>query len=106
MSSRLLEGWLPPDKMENGLTILDRAQHQWRTTVDQYIGLDVSQKDTSISVRHDGKRIWRGKCPSDPKLFAEVIRKRAPNAKRVAFETGPLSVWFYHALTAEGFPAI
>jgi transposase len=27
-------------------------------------------------------------------------------AKRVVFETGPLSVWFYHALSAEGLPAI
>ena len=27
-------------------------------------------------------------------------------AKRVIFETGPLSVWFYHALCAEGLPAI
>ena len=92
--------------MKNGLTILDRAQHQMRTTVDQYIGLDVSLKDTSISVRQDGKRVWRGKCASDPKLLAEVIRKRAPTAKRLVFETGPLSVWFYHALTAEGLPAI
>ena len=74
--------------------------------MDQHIGLDVSLKDTSISVRQDGKRIWRGKGPSDPKLLAEIIRKRAPNAKRVVFETGPLSVWFYHALTAEGVPAI
>ena len=32
----------------------------------EYIGLDVSLKDTAISVRRDGKRIWRGKCPSDP----------------------------------------
>jgi transposase len=74
--------------------------------VDQHIGLDVSLKDTSISVRENGKRVWRGKCPSDPKLLAELIRKRAPHAKRVVFETGPLSVWFYHALTAEGLPAI
>ena len=44
--------------------------------------------------------------PSDPRLLAEVIRKRAPSAKRVVFETGPLSVWFYHALSAEGLPAI
>ena len=74
--------------------------------MDQHIGLDVSLKDTSISVRENGKRVWRGKCPSDPKLLAELIRKRAPHAKRVVFETGPLSVWFYHALTAEGLPAI
>ena len=72
----------------------------------QFIGLDVSLKDTFISVRQDGRRIWRGRCPSDPKLLAEVIRKRAPNVERVVFETGPLSVWFYHALRDEGLPAI
>lgn len=72
----------------------------------EYIGLDVSLKDTSISIRREGKRVWRGKCPSDPKLLAETIRKHAPAAKRVVFETGPLSVWFFHALTAEGVPAI
>ena len=74
--------------------------------MDQYIGLDVSLKDTAISVREGGKRIWRGKCPSDPKLLAELIRKHAPHARRVVFETGPLSTWFYHALMAEGVPAI
>lgn len=74
--------------------------------MDQHIGLDVSLKDTSISIRQEGKRIWRGKCASDPKLLAEVIRKRAPNARRVVFGTGPLSVWFFHALIAEGLPAI
>ena len=59
-----------------------------------------------MSIRRDGKRIWRGKCGSDPRLIAEVIRRRAPRAARVVFETGPLSVWFYHALTAEGLPAL
>jgi transposase len=74
--------------------------------MDEYIGLDVSLKETAISVRREGERVWRGKCPSDPRLLAEVIRKRAPMAKRVVFETGSLSVWFYHALSAEGLPAI
>ena len=35
-----------------------------------------------------------------------MIRCHANNAERVVFETGPLSVWFYHALVAEGLPAI
>lgn len=74
--------------------------------MDQYIGLDVSLKETAISIRQGGKRIWRGKCASDPKLLAEMIRKHAPHAKRVVFETGPLSTWFYHALIDEGVPAI
>jgi len=71
-----------------------------------YIGLDVSLKETAISIRRDGKRLWRGKCLSDPCLLAQVIRRRAPAAERVVFETGPLSVWFYHVLSAEGLPAI
>lgn len=72
----------------------------------EYIGLDVSMKETAVSIRREGNRIWRGKCASDPKVIADLIRKRAPAAERVVFETGPLSVWFFHALTAEGIPAI
>lgn len=74
--------------------------------MEEYIGLDVSMKETAVSIRREGKRVWRGKCASDPKIIAELIRKRAPAAKRVVFETGPLSVWFYHALGAERVPAI
>lgn len=57
-------------------------------------------------MRDNGQRIWRGKCPSDPKLIAGLVRERAPNVQRVEFATGPLSIWFYHALTPEGLPAI
>lgn len=78
----------------------------WRTTMVDYIGLDVSLKETAISIRRDGKRIWRGKCSSDPRIVAEIIHRRAPDVARVVFETGPLSVWFYHALSAYGAPAI
>jgi transposase len=59
-----------------------------------------------LAVRREGKRVRRAKCASDPQLLAEVIRKHAPHAKRVVFETGPLSEWFFHALTAQGLPAI
>ena len=74
--------------------------------MEEYIGLDVSMKDTAVSIRRGGKRIWRGKCASDPQVIAQLLRKHAPSAARVVFETGPLSVWFYHALRAEGLPAI
>jgi transposase len=59
-----------------------------------------------VSIRREGKRVWRGTCASDPRIIANLIRKRAPAAKRVVFETGPLSVWFYHSLRAERVPAI
>lgn len=74
--------------------------------MEEYIGLDVSMKETSVSIRREGKRIWRGKCASDPAVIAALIRKRAPAVKRVVFETGPLSIWFYHSLRTEGLPAI
>lgn len=74
--------------------------------MEEYIGLDVSMKDTAIAVRCDGKRVWRGKCASDPETIARTIRKHAQKPERVIFETGPLSVWFYHALQAEGLPVI
>jgi hypothetical protein len=37
--------------------------------MDDYIGLDVSMKETAVSIRQGGQRVWRGKCPSDPKLL-------------------------------------
>jgi transposase len=63
-------------------------------------------KDTAISVRCDGKRVWRGKGASDPEMIARTIRKRAREPERVIFETAPLSVWFYHALQSEGLSVI
>lgn len=38
--------------------------------------------------------------------FVGIRSKRAPSVKRVVFEAGPLSVWFYHSLRTEGLPAI
>ena len=66
--------------------------------MDDSIGLDVSMKETAVSIRRGGKRVWRGTCPSDPRLIADLIRKRAPSVKRVMFETGPLSVVLSRAL--------
>jgi transposase len=40
--------------------------------MEEYIGLDVSMKETSVSIRRAGERIWRGKCASDPRIIAEL----------------------------------
>jgi len=72
----------------------------------EYVGLDVSMKETAVSVRRDGMRVWRGRCPSDPKVLAELLRRRASEAAGIIFETGPLSIWFYHARSAEGLPVV
>jgi len=68
-----------------------------------YVGLDASFKETAVLVRRGGKRIWRGKCLSDPKALAISIRRHAPDAERVVFETDQLLTWFYHALKAMVF---
>jgi transposase len=34
-----------------------------------------------------------------------LVHKHAPSPERGTFETGPLSVWCYHALQSDGLPA-
>ena len=67
--------------------------------MDQYVGLDVSLEQTSICVvDEDGKALWQGKCASTPEMLAATIRMRAPRAARIGLESGPLSLWHWHAL--------
>lgn len=73
----------------------------------QYVGLDVSQKATSVCVVDDaGRKVWAGKCLSTPEALAATIRERAPQAERVGIETGPLCVWHFHGLKALGVPVL
>jgi hypothetical protein len=46
----------------------------------------------------DGKRLWRGKCATDPIILAETIRTQAGSDARVGIETGPLTPWLVHVL--------
>ena len=62
-----------------------------RTARDQYVGLDVALKETSISVRQNRKRIWRGKCPSHPEAVAEASTppmRRSSYSRRVRSPLG------------------
>jgi transposase len=75
--------------------------------MEQFVGLDVSQLETHVCVVDGaGKTVWQGKCASEPDVVAQVIRKRAANAVRIAFESGALSTWFWHALRSMDLPAI
>ena len=43
----------------------------------QYVGLDVSQKETAVCVvDQDGKVLFGGNAPSNPGALAQLIRKR------------------------------
>ncbi len=72
-----------------------------------YVGLDVSQRCTSVCVVDElGNRTWEGKCSTNPHAIAQLLRTRHMTIERVAMETGPLAVWLFHGLTTLGVPIV
>jgi transposase len=72
-----------------------------------YVGLDVSQKATSVCVVNDGGAVvWEGTCSSTPEAISKSVMERAPDCIIIAFETGPLAVWHWHALKERGLPVV
>lgn len=68
-----------------------------------YIGLDVSQRVTSVCVINEaGTKVWQGSVASNPDVLAEAIRQHGAELCKVGMETGPLAVWLVHALRARG----
>ena len=75
--------------------------------MEQYVGLDVSLKETSLCVvDQTGTTLWQGKCASTPESIAVVLARRAPGATRIGLESGLLSTWHWHALKALGLPVV
>src|SRR5258705_307609 len=75
--------------------------------MDLFVGLDISQKTTLLSVGDStGARIWNGTCRTDPATIAGKIRQHAPAAIRVGLESGPLSTWLWHELKNLGLPIV
>lgn len=73
----------------------------------QYVGLDVSQKETSVCVVDEtGRTIFEGKAKSNPGALTELLRKRAPKAERIGFETGAMASWLWHELRRVDLPVI
>lgn len=70
----------------------------------RFVGLDVSQKLTSICVVDEtGRRLWRGQCGTDPEQIARVVRGHAGEDAGIGIETGQMTPWLVHALRAQGF---
>jgi len=64
-----------------------------------YVGLDVSQKTTSICVVDEaGRRLWRGQCPSVPEQIERIVCQHAGGEARIGVETGPMTPWLVHKL--------
>ncbi|GJE14605.1 IS110 family transposase [Methylobacterium longum] len=72
-----------------------------------YVGLDVSTKETAICVVDEtGERVWAGTSRTDPDAIGAVLKRRAPGVVKVGIETGPLTVWLWHALNERGVPIV
>jgi len=73
----------------------------------QYVGLDVSQKETSVCVVNEAGRIlFEGKAKSDPGALTALLRERAPHAERIGFETGAMASWLWHELRRVDLPVV
>jgi transposase len=73
----------------------------------QYVGLDVSQKETSVCVVEDsGRIVCQGTAKSNPGALTELLRKRAPYAERIGFETGAMASWLWHELRRVDLPVV
>src|SRR5271166_1178030 len=71
----------------------------------QYVGLDVSLKETSVAVIDENDRlVWRGSVASTPEAIADALRKHAARAERIGLEAGQLASWLYHGIKAKGWP--
>jgi transposase len=73
----------------------------------QYVGLDVSQKETAVCViEESGRIVFEGKAHSEPGALARLIAKRAPDAVRIGFETGAMASWLWHELKRIDLPVV
>jgi transposase len=68
-----------------------------------YVGLDVSQKTTSICVVDEqGRRLWRGVCVTHPDPITTRVFRHAGEHAKIGFETGSMTPWLVHGLRAAG----
>ena len=66
----------------------------------QYVGLDVSQRETAVCVINEtGQVIFEGKAKSNPGALTD-LRKHAPLAERIGFETGAMASWLWTRRTS------
>ncbi len=73
----------------------------------QYVGLDVSQRETSVCVVNEaGQVIFEGKAKSNPGALTALLRKHAPSAQRIGFETGAMASWLWHELRRVDLPVV
>ncbi len=75
--------------------------------MSEYVGLDVSMKETSICVVDEaGRVVAEGKVATSIEAIAAFVAERAPAVARIGLETGSLSGWLWRGLVRCGLPAV
>ena len=73
----------------------------------QYVGLDVSVKETSVCiVNQAGEVVREVKTATEPLTVLSLLTDEALSIERIGLEAGPLSQWLYSALAEAGLPVI
>src|SRR6266540_156894 len=76
-------------------------------TMEHYVGLDVSLRQTSICVVNQAGSVLReGVVNSDPDAIGAFVRSNAPDVVRIGLETGPTATWLWTELKQLGLPVI
>lgn len=71
------------------------------------VGLDVSQRSTSICVVDDkGQIVLEGQAKTDPFEIGRYLQKRLEGPLKLGMETGSLAAWLYHGLRKMGFDIV
>jgi transposase len=74
--------------------------------MEYFAGLDVSMEETHVCVLdREGAVIHEDKAASTPAAVADALA-RAPNCRRIVFETGRMAPMFYHGLSQLGLPIV
>src|SRR5262249_34751919 len=70
-----------------------------KRSMEHFVGLDVSVKETSVCIVDETGKIMREvKVASEPDALLEVLANPAYCLKRIGLEAGPLSQWLFSAL--------
>jgi transposase len=78
-----------------------------KRSMNTFVGLDVSVKETSICIVDETGRIIREtKVASEPDALLQVLAQPVYRLKRIGLEAGPLSQWLFGALAEAGLPVI
>lgn len=68
-----------------------------------FVGLDVSQKKTSVCViDHEGNKVRMASVDTHTGVIADYLFSKDFDKSKIGPETGPLCVWLYYSLKSFG----